>query len=78
MSIQSQIFQTDNASRWKKVKWTFRIFLFTGLFFIVIVSLAVINALNPSLPNLLDKSKFYQSKLNPAEKFTLTTDLNKK
>ncbi len=78
MSIQSQIFQTDSASRWKKVKWTFRIFLFTGLFFIVIVSLAVINALNPSLPNLLDKSKFYQSKLNPAEKFTLTTDLNKK
>ena len=78
MSIQSQIFQTDNASRWKKVKWTFRIFLFTGLFFIVIVSLAVINALNPSLPNLLDKSKFYQSKLNPTEKFTLTTDLNKK
>ena len=78
MGTQSQIFQTDSAARWKKVKWTFRILLIISLFFIVVVSLAVINALNPSLPNLLDKSKFYQSKLNPAEKFTLTTDLNKK
>ena len=78
MSNQSQIFQTANPSRWKKVKWTFRVLLFITVFLIVVVTLAVINGRNPSLPNLLDKSKFYQSKLDPASKLTFTTAQNKK
>src|SRR5947207_2541241 len=78
MSMQSQIFQTDSPSRWRSVKWTFRVLLFIFLFLIVIVTLAVINGTNPSLPNQLDKSKYFQSKLDPNAKFTLTTAENKK
>ena len=78
MSMQSQIFQTSSPSRWKKVKWSFRILLFTAIFFIVVVALAIINGKNPSLPNTLDKSQFYQTKLNPSEKLTFTTAQNKK
>ncbi|MEI9958620.1 MAG: hypothetical protein WDM90_20455 [Ferruginibacter sp.] len=44
----------------------------------MVVTLAVINGSNPSLPNQLDKSKFYQSKLDPNANFTLTTVENKK
>jgi len=78
MSTQTQIFQTSSPSRWRSVKWTFRILLFIFLFLIVVVTLAVINGNNPSLPNQLDKSKFYQSKLDPNANFTLTTAENKK
>ncbi len=78
MSMQSQIFQTSSTSRWKKAKWTFRILLFCGIFFIAVVTLAVINSHSPTLPNVLDKSKFYQSKLDPNDKLTISTVQNKK
>lgn len=78
MSTEAQIFQTSNPSRWKKVKWTFRILLFIITFLIVVVTLALINGKNPSLPNELDKNKFYQSKLDPSEKLTFSTAQNKK
>ena len=76
--MQSQIFQTSSPSRWKKVKWTFRVLLFIATFLIVVITLALMNGKNPSLPNALDKNKFYQSKLDPSQKFTLTTAENKK
>ena len=78
MSMESQIFQTSSPSRWRSVKWTFRVLLFIFLFLIIVVTLAVINGANPSLPNQLDKSKYLQSKLDPNAKFTLTTAQNKK
>lgn len=78
MSTEAQIFQTSNPSRWKKVKWTFRILLFITTFLIVVVTLALINGKNPSLPNELDKNRFYQSKLDPSEKLTFSTAQNKK
>jgi poly-beta-1,6 N-acetyl-D-glucosamine synthase len=78
MSTESQIFQTSSPSRWKKVKWTFRVLLFIITFLIVVVTLALINGKNPSLPNELDKNKYYQSKLDPTEKLTFSTAQNKK
>ncbi len=78
MSTESQIFQTSSPSRWRSVKWTFRVLLIIFLFLIVVVTLAVINGANPSLPNQLDKSKYYQSKLDPTNNLTFSTAQNKK
>ncbi len=76
--MQSQIFQTDSPSRWRSVKWTFRLLLIIGTFFLVVVTLALINGKNPTLPDVLDKSRFYQAKLDPNNKLTFTTAQNKK
>ena len=73
-----QIFQTNSPARWKSVKWTSRIILFILIFLLAVVVLAIINGTNPSLPNLNDRSKYYQSKLDPSNKLTLETPLNKK
>jgi cellulose synthase/poly-beta-1,6-N-acetylglucosamine synthase-like glycosyltransferase/peptidoglycan/xylan/chitin deacetylase (PgdA/CDA1 family)/spore germination protein YaaH len=78
MSAQTQVFQAASPSRWKKVQWSFRALLFIGVFFIVVVILALINGKNPSLPNVLEKSKFYQSKLDPSNRLTLITAQNAK
>ena len=73
-----QIFQTNNPVRWKSVKWTSRIILFIVVFLLAVVVLAIINGANPNLPNLNEKSKYYQSKLDPSNKLTLESPLNKK
>ena len=77
MHAKSQIFQTDNPGRGRSIKWTFRLLLIISLFLIVVVALAIVNAANPSIPNF-DKSRAYQSKLDPNSKLTLTTAQNKK
>jgi len=48
------------------------------LFIIVVVTLALINGKSPTLPNALEKSRFYQSKLDPTNKLTFSTTQNKK
>ena len=48
MDTRSQIFQTSNPSRWKRVKWTGRIIFFVSLFVIAVVVLAISLAQNPS------------------------------
>ncbi len=48
MDKGSQIFQTSNPSRWKRVKWTGRIVFFVSLFVIAVVALAIALAQNPS------------------------------
>ena len=48
MANSSQIFQTNNPSRWKKIKWTGRIIFFISLFVLAVVILAVALAQNPS------------------------------
>lgn len=78
MSSDAQIFQTNNPGRWKKVKWTFRILFFISIFLIVVVTLAVLNGTNPSLPDVKDKARFYQSKLDPSARLTFSTAQNKK
>ena len=78
MNYNSQIFQTETRKRWTRVKWTSRIIGFVIAFFLFITILAVINATNPSLPEISDRAKVYKAILNPNNKFSLTTIENKK
>jgi cellulose synthase/poly-beta-1,6-N-acetylglucosamine synthase-like glycosyltransferase/spore germination protein YaaH/peptidoglycan/xylan/chitin deacetylase (PgdA/CDA1 family) len=48
MANPSQIFQTNNPSRWKRIKWTGRIIFFVSLFVLAVVILAIALAKNPS------------------------------
>ena len=78
MSNSSQVFQTSNPVRWKSIKWSVRVLLIIGVFLIVVLALAIINGNNPNLPNINTKAKYYESKLDPSNKLTLATPLNKK
>lgn len=78
MSGSTQIFQTNNPTRWKRIKWTSRIILLIIFFLIVVLVLAIKNGTNPGLPDIKNRAKFYQNKLNPDNKFTLSSSLNKK
>ncbi len=78
MGNAGQIFQTNNPTRWKSIKWTSRIILLVFLFLLVVLVLAVINGRNPNLPNITSKAKFFQSKLDPSNKLTFVSPLNKK
>ena len=73
-----QVFQTNNPTRWKSIKWTSRIMLLLVLFLLVVLVLAVINGQNPDLPNINSKAKYYGSKLDPTNKLTFNSHLNKK
>ncbi len=74
----AQIFQANSPARWKKIKWTGRIFLFISIFLLAVVVVAVVNGTKPNLPNLNDKARYYQSKMDPSNKLTFATPLNKK
>ena len=74
----AQVFQANSPTRWKRIKWTGRIFLFISIFLLAVVTLAVVNGSKPSLPNLNDKARYYQRKMDPSNKLTLATPLNKK
>lgn len=73
-----QIFQTDNPSRWRRLKWTFRIFLMIFLFFLVVLVFAMIRGFNPSIPNLEEKGREYANKLDPSKSLTFSSKLNRK
>ena len=45
-----QIFQTNNASRWQKVKWTARILLVLLIFAVVVVYITYDSMKNPEVP----------------------------
>ena len=49
-----------------------------GTFFLIVTILTVINAANPTLPNIHAKAKSYRSVLDPANKFILASPQNKK
>ncbi|MEO7045837.1 MAG: glycosyl hydrolase family 18 protein, partial [Ferruginibacter sp.] len=78
MSNAAQIFQTSTRKRWTRVKWTSRVISIVVVFFLVVTILAVINATNPSLPNMNAKAKAFKSILNPSNKLTLLSAENKK
>lgn len=73
-----QIFQTDNAVRFKTTVWTFRIIGLILTFFTLVVGVAVVHGKNPSLPAMASVGDLYKSKANPANAFTFETKLNKK
>lgn len=78
MSTQSQqVFQTSSRSRWRRFKWTFRVLFFVSLFFLVILSVALYRAYNPSLPQLEDKAAQYTKILNLKPGVSLTHSRNK-
>lgn len=78
MGNASQVFQANSPTRWKSIKWTSRIILMMVLFLFTVLVLAVINGGNPNLPNINSKARYYQSKLDPSNKLTFASPLNKK
>lgn len=78
MSNHAQVFQTSNPTRWRSIKWTGRIILLVMVFLLAVLILAIVNGTKPSLPNINSRAKFYQSKVDPSNKLTLTSPLNKK
>ncbi len=74
----NQIFQTDNKARWLTVKWTTRVLLLISVIILSGVIIAVFNEVNPSLPQMKDKSVFYSNKINPKNKLLLASKENKK
>ncbi len=78
MNHTSQIFQTQTKKRWTRVKWTSRIIGIVTVFLLFVTVLAVINATNPSLPEMNDRAKVYKAILNPNNKFSLSSVQNKK
>ncbi|MGG9964691.1 glycosyltransferase [Ferruginibacter sp. SUN106] len=78
MSMQSQIFQTNSPSRWKKVKWTTRIILMVFLFLMAVVIIALVRAAIPSQLNYDQQSKEYANTLDPSKPLTFAHSQNKK
>jgi cellulose synthase/poly-beta-1,6-N-acetylglucosamine synthase-like glycosyltransferase/peptidoglycan/xylan/chitin deacetylase (PgdA/CDA1 family)/spore germination protein YaaH len=78
MANPVQVFQTSNPIRWKSIKWTGRVILLVVLFLLAVLVLAIRNGANPSLPNISAKARYYQSKLDPSNKLTFSSPLNKK
>ncbi|MEO7307592.1 MAG: glycosyltransferase [Ferruginibacter sp.] len=78
MSNAAQVFQTNSPTRWKSIKWTVRIILLILLFLLSVLILAVINGRNPDLPNIRSKARYYRNKLDPDNRLTFNSPLNKK
>lgn len=73
-----QVFQTSSSKRYSLTKWFFRTIGFILLFVLIVVGLAVVRGKNPSMPQMNSIRASFESKINPDNKFTLATPLNKK
>ena len=78
MQQSTQIFQTQNQARWRGFKWTGRIIATVIIFLLSVLVLTIIRGQKPNLPNLNEKSQAYESKLDPTNKLTFESPLNKK
>ena len=78
MSQSPQIFQTNKSTRWRSVQWTSRVLAFVAIFFLIVLGLAYIFAIRPGFPDMQNKAKEYEKKLDPRNLLTLTTTQNKK
>ena len=78
MSQSPQIFQTNKSTRWRSVQWTSRVLAFIGIFFLIVLGLAYIFAIRPGIPDMQNKAREYQKKLDPLNPLTLSTTQNKK
>lgn len=78
MEQSAQIFQTSNAARWKRFKWTLRIIGIISFFFLVTAVLAVVIGRKPDLPNIEAKAKIYENAINPSSLLTLKSRQNQK
>ena len=77
MHTDYQVFQTNNYSRWRRFKWTTRIFFFIAFFFVGVLVLALIKNVNPSLPLLEEKASLYEKILQPKAEITFAHRRNK-
>jgi poly-beta-1,6 N-acetyl-D-glucosamine synthase len=77
MHTDYQVFQTNNSSRWRRFKWTTRIFFFIAFFLVGVLVLAVIKNVNPSLPLLEEKASVYEKILQPKAEITFAHSRNK-
>ena len=78
MSDTEQIFQTNSVRRWRNFKWTFRVLIMIALFFVVILVVALIRGVSPSMPNMESKARAYENALDPTNPLTLSQGFNKK
>lgn len=72
----SQIFQTTKATRWKSVKWTLRVLLFTALFFFIVLVFALYSGSLPSIPNMEARAREYETVLDPSNPLVLKNRQN--
>lgn len=73
-----QIFQTENAKRFHTTVWTIRVIAAIVAFIIIVVTLAVLHGKNPAMPAIMDTGNMFKAKVDPSNKFTFETKLNKK
>jgi len=73
-----QIFQTDRPTRWKRVKWTGRLFLLIGIFFFVVLGIALYSGSLPNVPNMEAKARVFQTALDPSNPLILKNHQNTK
>jgi len=73
-----QIFQTDKPTRWKRFKWTGRVILMIGIFFLVVLGIALYSGSLPNIPNLQAKAREYQTTLDPSNPLILKNRQNSK
>lgn len=72
----SQIFQTTKPTRWKSVKWTLRVLLFTTLFFFIVLVFALYSGSLPSIPNMEARAREYETVLDPSNPLVLKNRQN--
>ncbi len=74
----AQIFQTNKPTRWKRFKWTGRVFLMIATFFMVVLGIALYSGSLPNVPNLQAKAREYQTALDPSNPLILQNNQNTK
>ena len=73
-----QIFQTDKPTRWKRFKWTGRVIVLIGVFFLIVLGIALYSGSLPNIPNLEAKAREYQTTLDPSNPLILKNRQNSK
>lgn len=74
----SQVFQTNKPTRWKSVQWTTRVLAMIGVFFFVVLGIALYSGSLPNLPNMQAKAKEYQTTLDPSNPLILKNVQNER
>jgi cellulose synthase/poly-beta-1,6-N-acetylglucosamine synthase-like glycosyltransferase/spore germination protein YaaH/peptidoglycan/xylan/chitin deacetylase (PgdA/CDA1 family) len=78
MSASQQIFQSKDPARWKRFKWTSRIFITVVLFFFIVAVLAVVLDKSPSGVKILNSSETYKGIVDGTKPLSLQTERSKK
>ena len=74
----SQIFQSHKPARWKRIKWTMRVFYLIAIFFLVVLAIALYTGAAPNLPNMQTKAREYETALDPGNPLVLRNHQNEK